>query len=100
MSEREIWILIVVSTALTYLTRVLGYLVVRQFQTIPPRVAAALDAVPAAMLITIVVPVMVDGGTAERVVIAICAILSFRLTILPTVIIGGLLIVALRALGV
>lgn len=96
----DIWLLIVVCTALTYLTRVFGYLIVRRFEMIPPRVEAALDAVPAAMLITIVVPVMVDGGAAERIVIAICALLSFRLTILPTVVVGGFLIVVLRALGV
>lgn len=99
MSDAWIWALILSSAAFTYLTRVLGFLIVRRFQSIPPRLEAALDAVPAAMLITIVTPVVVDGGLAERMVILLCAVLSLKLSILPTAFIGGFAIVALRAAG-
>ncbi|MCT8990636.1 AzlD domain-containing protein [Chelativorans sp. SCAU2101] len=50
---------------LTYLTRIGGHLVLSRFERIHPRVEAGLDAVPAAVLTTLVAPAAMEGGPAE-----------------------------------
>lgn len=50
---------------LTYLTRIGGHLVLSRFERIHPRVEAGLDAVPAAVLTTLVAPAAMEGGLAE-----------------------------------
>ncbi|RIY00155.1 hypothetical protein D3218_12750 [Aureimonas flava] len=96
----EIWLLALLAALLTYGTRVAGHLVLSRFERIPPRVEAALDAVPPAMLVTIVTPVFVDGGWAERLVIVGAGLLSLRLSVLASVTIGVLAMALLRHLGV
>lgn len=95
----EIWLLIVLSALLTYGTRIAGHLLLSRLSTIPPRLEAALDAVPPAMLITIATPAFVDGGWAERGVIALSGLLALRISLLGTVIIGTAAIALLRAFG-
>lgn len=95
----EIWLLALLAALLTYGTRVAGHLVLSRFERIPPGVEAALDAVPPAMLITIVTPLFVDGGWIERLVIALSGILSLRLSVLASVIIGVVAMAALRHFG-
>lgn len=95
----ETWFLILASAALTYLTRIGGYLVLARFERVHPRVEAALDAVPAAVLTAIVMPVLIDGDTAERVVIVLCAVFALRLSLLATVFVGTALVALARAAG-
>jgi uncharacterized membrane protein len=95
----DLWLLIVLAGVLTYITRFAGYLLLSRLETIPPRLDAALNAVPPAMLITIVVPVFVDGGWAERLVIIASGILALRISVLSTVILGVGAIAILRAFG-
>ncbi len=95
----EIWVLILVSAVLTYLTRVGGHLLLARLDTVPPRLEAALDAVPAAVLTAIVMPVLVDGDMAEKVVIVLCAVFALRLSLLSTVIVGTVLVALARAAG-
>ena len=59
-----LWI-ILAGAAVTYLTRVGGHLVLSRFERVHPRVEAALDAVPAAVLTTLVAPALVQAGPAE-----------------------------------
>ena len=58
------WI-ILAGAVLTYLTRIGGHLVLSRFSRIPPRVEAGLDAVPAAVLTTLVAPAILSAGPAE-----------------------------------
>lgn len=95
----EIWLLVLLAGLITYGTRVAGHLVLRRLDAIPPRLDAALNAVPPAMLVTIVTPVFVDGGWLERLVIAGSGLLSLRLSVLSTVIVGTAAIALLRAAG-
>ncbi|WP_427023998.1 AzlD family protein [Aureimonas ureilytica] len=95
----ETWFLILGSAVLTYLTRIGGYLVLARFERVHPRVEAALDAVPAAVLTAIVMPVFVEGDRAEKVVILLCAVLALRLSLLATVILGTVLVALARAAG-
>lgn len=95
----EIWLLIALCAVLTYLTRIGGHFVLARFGQLPPRVEAALDAVPAAVLTTIVAPVLVTGDWPERIAILVCALLAFRLPLILTVAIGVGLVAGARALG-
>lgn len=95
----DVWLLIGLAAVLTYGTRFAGHLLLSRIDTIPPRLDAALNAVPAAMLITIVTPVFVDGGWLERGVILLSGFLSLRLSVLQTVAIGLLVVASARAAG-
>lgn len=95
----EIWFLAILAAILTYGTRVAGHLVLSRFEHVPPRVEAALDAVPPAMLITIVTPVFVDGGWTERLVIVAAGLLSLRLSVLASVTAGCVTMATLRHFG-
>ena len=95
----DIWLIILLAGALTYLTRVGGHLVLTRIGRIPPRLEAALNAVPAAVLTTIVTPALVTGDWPERVAILVCLVLSFRLPLIAVVAIGTGLVAAARAAG-
>ena len=83
----------------TYAARLGGHLVLSRFKRIPPRVDAALNAVPAAVLTTLVAPAAVTGGPAEALTLATCLVIGFRLPMMAMFCIGWVLIVALRAAG-
>jgi len=92
------WI-IIFGALVTYLTRIGGYLVISRIRALPPRLAAALDAVPAAVLATLVVPAALSQGLAEFFTILVAILLSMRLSLLPMFILGAITIVALRYIG-
>lgn len=50
----DIWWIIWLSAGLTYVTRFAGHLLLARVERIPPRLEAALNAVPAAVITTIV----------------------------------------------
>jgi uncharacterized membrane protein len=97
MSE-TIWI-IIAGAFVTYLSRIGGYLVIARIRTLPPRLSAALDAVPAAVLTTLVVPAAVSHGPAEALTILIAGLIALRLSLLPTFILGAGVIILLRQIG-
>ena len=88
------WLILALGIA-TYATRSLGYLIVSQFGTLHPRIMAALDAVPAAVITTIVLPPFIEGGLAERFTFVIAVLLSLRLsmpiTLAISIVVLGLL---------
>ena len=101
-----VWI-IVAGAVLTYLARAGGHLVLSRFERIHPRVEAALDAVPAAVLTTLVAPAAFQAveapdailhGLPEIAALILAVLLSFRLGILTTFIIASAALVALRHL--
>ncbi|MCY6379928.1 AzlD family protein [Hoeflea prorocentri] len=92
------WIIIAGALA-TYATRVGGHLVLSRFRHIPPRVSAALDAVPAAVLATLVAPAAVSNGLAEAITLIIVAIASLRFNLIMVLLIGAAAIISLRAAG-
>jgi len=79
---------ILAAAAATYATRAGGYLVLARMRRIPPRLQAALEAVPAAVLTAIVAPALVDGGWPELGALGVAALLSLR-TGMTTMFIGG-----------
>lgn len=80
----------------TYLTRVGGHMVLSRFDRIHPRVQAGLDAVPAAVLTTLVAPAVVDAGVNEWIAIAIAIVAGLRVSLLPMVALGTLVLIVLR----
>ena len=71
-----IWI-ILAGAAATYFTRIGGYLVVSRF-TLHRRIEAALNAVPAAVLTTLVAPSMLNAGPYEWVALVTSGLVSLR----------------------
>ncbi len=89
------WI-IVWGAILTYLTRIGGHLVISRFEHVHPRVEAALNAVPAAVLTTLVAPAVVSAGPAELAALLVAGIVSLRAGLLTMFLVGAVVLVAAR----
>ena len=72
-----VWI-ILAGALVTYLTRIGGDLVLSRCERIHPRVEAALNAVPAAVLTTLVAPVATTGGMAETAALVVSGAIFLR----------------------
>lgn len=92
-----IWI-ILASAFATYLTRIGGHLVLSRFKTIHPRVDAGLNAVPAAVLTTLVAPAAVFTGPAETATIIVAFVAAFYLPMMAVFVLGWIAVLAFRAL--
>lgn len=62
----------------TYLTRIGGHLVLSRFERIHPRVEAGLDAVPAAVLTTLVAPAILWANPVEMAALAVAGAVALR----------------------
>ena len=93
-------VLLIVALAVgTYATRVGGHLVLSRFERLNPRVEAALDAVPAAVLTAIVAPLALTTGVAEAVAAGAAILASMRLPINAVLVLGMVIVAGLRAIG-
>jgi uncharacterized membrane protein len=92
-----VWI-IVWGAVLTYLTRVGGHLVLSRFERVHPRVEAGLNAVPAAVLTTLVAPTALTAGPVEWVTLAVVVLMSLRFGMLPLFLVSAAVLVAGRQL--
>lgn len=92
----EFTLAILVGAVLTYLTRIGGHLVLSRFGTLHPRVEAGLNAVPAAVLTTLVAPAALTQGWAETITLAVAGLAALRLPMLGMFVLGWAVIVALR----
>jgi len=80
----------------TYLTRLSGFYLLRGLN-VTGRSKAALDALPPAVLMAVIAPVILTTGWAESVAAAITALAAFfRLPLTVTIIIGIVSVVVLR----
>lgn len=91
----NVWIILAAALA-TYLTRIGGHLVISRFDRIHPRVEAGLNAVPAAVLTTLVAPEMVDAGPAEWLAIVVAVLVSLRFGLMPMFLVGAAVLIAAR----
>ncbi len=71
----------------TYLTRILGYLALRN-RVLSPRMRYVLECVPGCVLISVIAPAFVSDRPADLAALAITVAAASRLSILPTVVIG------------
>ncbi len=91
------WIVLAGALA-TYLTRVGGHLVLSRFSSIHPRVEAALNAVPAAVLTTLVAPAAVFTGPAETATIIVAFLAAFYMPAMAMFAVGWVAVLAFRAI--
>ncbi|WP_186163442.1 AzlD family protein [Burkholderia gladioli] len=78
---------IVLMAASTYLTRILGYVALRD-RTPGPRLRAVMENVPGCVLISVIAPAFVARDPADLLALATTLLASMRLSLLPTVLIG------------
>jgi uncharacterized membrane protein len=93
-----VWIILAAGFA-TWLTRIGGDLVLSRFERVHPRVEAALDAVPAAVLTTLFVPAATTGGIPEWAALVVSGALFLRSSnIMIGFVAGAAVLIALRNL--
>lgn len=71
------WIILAAALA-TFATRIGGYVLIARFKTIPPRLEAALNAVPAAVLTTLFAPAFFTGGLDVKLAMIVGLLVSLR----------------------
>ena len=89
------WIIVAGAVA-TYLTRIGGHLVLSRFERIHPRVEAGLNAVPAAVLTTLVAPAALSAGPAELAALLVAGLVALRGGMLTMFIAGSATLILLR----
>jgi len=90
-----VWI-ILAAAVVTYLTRIGGHVLLSRFQRIHPRVEAGLDAVPAAVLTTLVAPAAAGGGPIEWATLAVAGLVALRGGLTATFFAGAATLIVLR----
>ena len=78
---------ILAMAAATYLTRALGYTVLRN-RALGPRARVMMEAAPACVLISVIAPVFATSNPADLLALAITLLAAIRLPMLATVLIG------------
>ena len=96
MFHMQTLLIIAAGAIATYLTRIGGYVFITRMKRIPPRAEAALNAVPAAVLTTLVAPAAVTGGLDVSITMAIALLVGLRLALLPMLAIGWIVVMILR----
>ncbi|HUE44752.1 MAG TPA: AzlD domain-containing protein [Aestuariivirgaceae bacterium] len=81
----------------TYLNRLSGLVLVR-FVRLEGRTKAALDALPPAILMAVIAPMVLTRGPAETAAAIITVIAALRLPLIAAVVVGVASVVALRHL--
>jgi uncharacterized membrane protein len=90
-----LWIIIAGAVA-TYLTRIGGHLVISRFDHIHPRVEAGLNAVPAAVLTTLVAPELLTAGPAEWAALIVAGVVSLRGGLMSMFLAGAAVLILAR----
>ena len=78
---------IVLMAAVTYLTRIVGFLALRN-RTLSKSAVAVMEAAPGCVLISVIAPDFVADNPADLAALAITLLAATRLSMLPTVLIG------------
>lgn len=78
---------IALMAATTYMTRVVGYVALRN-RTLSPRLHRAMQNVPGCVLISVIAPAFVSDRPADLVALAVTLFAATRWSILPTVLFG------------
>jgi uncharacterized membrane protein len=81
------WVILAAGLA-TYITRIGGYILISNLKRIPPRVETALNAVPAAVLTTLVAPAFFDGGWDVKIAMGVALLVGLRRPGLPLIVAG------------
>ncbi len=98
-TAHEVPLLILLLGLLTYFTRFGGYVFLARFKNIPRPVNAGLEAVPAAVITTLVVPPAFSAGPAEVIALIAAGLACFRLQPVLVIFLGLATLAGLRAAG-
>lgn len=88
--------LIAAAAIATFLTRIGGYILVKRLKTMPPRLEAALNAVPAAVLTTLVAPAFFAGEIDVKAAMAASLLIGLRFSAIPMLIGGWAVVMLMR----
>jgi uncharacterized membrane protein len=88
---------IIAMAVVTYITRIAGIFVADRL-VLTGRAKAAFDAIPPAVLVSVIAPTALTTGWAEAIAAAITAVVAFRLPLLATIAVGVVSVVVLRNL--
>ncbi len=91
-------LLIAAAAAATFLTRIGGYVLVKRLKSMPPRLEAALNAVPAAVLTSLVAPAFFYGEIDVKVAMAAALLIGLRFGAIPMLIGGWAVVMLMRQL--
>lgn len=83
----------------TYITRIGGYVMMKCFKNIHPRVEAGLNAVPVAVLTTLVAPTFFEGGIEVKIGMIFALIVGLKIKGLTMIAAGWALVVGARHFG-
>ncbi|GKX32427.1 MAG: membrane protein [Rhizobiaceae bacterium MnEN-MB40S] len=97
-ASSEITWIIIAGAILTYMARFGGHVVLSRFKSVPPRVLAALDAVPAAVMTTLFAPVALTNGWPEAIAMGLVLLVGLRFNMTAMLVTACVSIVALRHL--
>lgn len=89
-------ILIILAAIATYMTRIGGYLLMSGMKQIPARLESALNAVPAAVLTTLVAPPFFNGGWDIKLAMIVALIVGLRFPGLTLLAAGWATVMAAR----
>jgi uncharacterized membrane protein len=89
-------ILIALATVATYLTRIGGYVLMTRMKSIPPRMEAGLNAVPVAVLTTLVAPAFFEGGYEVKIGMVAALLVCLRFPGLTMLAVGWAIVIAFR----
>ena len=96
--EWRVYGLIITLGLVTYAARIGGHLILSRLGRLNPRLEAALDAVPAAVMTAIVAPMALATGPLESIAAAIAVAASLRLSMHATLVLGVGSLVVMRLL--
>lgn len=92
-------VLILAAALVTYATRVGGHLVLARLPRVPRRLAAALDAVPVAVLTALVAPALLAQGAVESAALLLAGLVALRFQPVWTVATAVAAVVVLRGVS-
>ena len=98
MFHADMVYLIALAAIATYATRIGGYILITRMKQIPPRLEAALNAVPAAVLTTLVAPPFFSGGLEVKAAMVVALLAGLRFGTLPMLAVGWCLVMTYRHL--
>ncbi|MDH2091896.1 AzlD family protein [Rhizobium pusense] len=78
---------IVLMAAVTYMTRIGGYLLLKD-REISGRIKTVMECAPGCVLITVIAPVFVSGRLSDLITLGITTVAATKLPVLPTVLIA------------
>lgn len=88
---------ILAMAAVTYITRISGYLLLRR-RKLSPRLTRVLESIPGCVLIAVIAPAFATTQPANLLAVIITLLLAWRFSLLPTVILSVGITAVLRHL--